>query len=50
MNVTGRWRCWYVKFKYKKPDSETIYDTTLQYWNSGDRWITKEEKITWDNK
>lgn len=24
--------CWYVKFKYKKPNSETIYETTLQYW------------------
>jgi hypothetical protein len=38
--------CWYVKFKYKKPNSETTYDTTLQYWNSGDKWITKKEKIT----
>jgi hypothetical protein len=40
--------CWYVKFKYKKPDSEAIYDTTLQYWNSGDKWITKEERIARD--
>ena len=40
--------CWYVKFKYKKPNSEAIYDTTLQYWNSGDKWITKKEKITWN--
>src|SRR5688572_3837828 len=38
--------CWYVKFKYKKPDAETIYDTTLQYWNRGNEWITNKEKIT----
>ena len=40
--------CWYVKFKYKKPDAETIYDTTLQYWNRDDEWITNREKITRD--
>ena len=25
--------CWYVEFKYKRKDSEVVYDTTLQYWN-----------------
>ena len=40
--------CRYVKFNYKKPDSEIIYDTTLQYWNSGDKWITQKEKTTSD--
>jgi hypothetical protein len=35
--------CLYVKFKYKLADSETVYDTTLQYWKVGDKWITREE-------
>ena len=40
--------CWYVEFKYKKPDSETIYDTTLQYWYRDDKWITKKEELSRD--
>jgi len=41
--------CWYVEFKYKKPDSETVFDTTLQYWFRDDKWITKKEKMSRDN-
>ncbi len=37
--------CWYVEFKYKKPDSEITYDTTLQYWKRRDKWITKKEEL-----
>jgi hypothetical protein len=37
--------CWYVEFKYKKPDSETVSDTTLQYWNVDDKWITRAEYL-----
>jgi len=42
--------CWYVEFKYKKPDSGTTYDTTLQYWKIKDKWVTKREfnKLTKD--
>jgi hypothetical protein len=35
--------CWYVEFKYKRAGSETVYDTTLQYWKVDDKWITKKE-------
>ncbi|MCE2997120.1 MAG: hypothetical protein ACK5PC_17020 [Cyclobacteriaceae bacterium] len=37
--------CWSVKFKYKKPNSETIYETTLQYWKKDGKWITLEDKL-----
>lgn len=42
--------CWYVEFKYKKPDSGATYDTTLQYWKVKDKWVTKREfnKLTKD--
>ena len=35
--------CWYVEFKYKRADTETTYDTTMQYWKVDDKWITKKE-------
>lgn len=35
--------CWYVQFNYKCADSMTEQDTTLQYWNVDDKWITKKE-------
>jgi hypothetical protein len=35
--------CWYVEFKYKNKDSNTVYDTTLQYWEVDNKWITKAE-------
>ena len=40
--------CWYVEFKYKRRDSKTSNDTTLQYWKVKDKWVTKREynKIT----
>jgi hypothetical protein len=41
--------CWYVEFKYKKADSETGYDTTLQYWKVKDKWVTKREYNTITN-
>jgi hypothetical protein len=37
--------CWYVEFKYKKPDSKVVYDTTLQYWFRDDKWITRKEEL-----
>ncbi len=37
--------CWYVKIKYKKANSESIYDTTLQYWKKDDKWITLQDKL-----
>jgi hypothetical protein len=37
--------CWYVEFKYKDKDSGTINDTTLQYWNVDDKWITRDEYL-----
>lgn len=37
--------CWYVEFKYKDKDSGTINDTTLQYWNVDDKWITRAEYL-----
>ena len=37
--------CWYVEFKYKNKDTGTIYDTTLQYWNVEDKWITRTEYL-----
>ena len=42
--------CWYVDFKYKSLDSETVYDTTLQFWKKGDMWISTNEKIPKDTK
>ena len=38
--------CWYVEFTYKKPNSETIHEITLQYWNKNDKWITREQFIS----
>jgi len=32
--------CWYVKFKYKYSDS--VSDTTLQYWKVENKWIVKD--------
>jgi|688.fasta_scaffold356643_3 hypothetical protein len=44
MNVTGLWEnVGNAEFKYKRINSETIYDTTLQYWKVDDKWITKRE-------
>jgi hypothetical protein len=37
--------CWYVEFKYKIKNSETVYDTTLQYWEVDGKWITRAEYI-----
>jgi hypothetical protein len=37
--------CWYVEFKYKNHDSETIHDTTLQYWKRNNKWITRNEEL-----
>lgn len=37
--------CWYVEFKYKQRNSETIYDTTLQFWKTDNKWITRKEKL-----
>jgi hypothetical protein len=36
--------CWYVEFKYKLADSETVFDTTLQYWKVDDKWMTKKSR------
>jgi hypothetical protein len=35
--------CWYVQIKYILPDNSAIYDTTLQYWNTDNGWMTKKE-------
>ena len=35
--------CWYVEFKYKRPDSGIVYDTALQYWKRDEKWTTKKE-------
>lgn len=34
--------CWYVEFKYKRADSNTVYDTTLQYWKVENLWIRQK--------
>lgn len=38
--------CWYVEFKYKKFNSETILDTTLQYWKRDDKWVTNKKELS----
>lgn len=35
--------CWYMEFNYKDKDTGTTSDTTLQYWNVDDKWITRAE-------
>lgn len=34
--------CWYVEFKYKQSNSETVYDTTFQYWKKDDNWTSQK--------
>lgn len=42
--------CWYVEFQFKKPKSDIIYDTTLQYWKIKDKWVTKRAYVNLQNK
>ena len=37
--------CWYAKISYKERYSESIKDTTLQFWSTdgGESWILRKE-------